>query len=572
MWDLSCPDWERRIRTGASLIPDLPLNREEADLGLQIFDELRLPDVAGMPKLKDAAGQWFRDIVRATFGSWDPRTEERMIRDIFLLAPKGQSKTSYSAGLMLTAMLMNRNPRAEMLFVGPTQAISDGAYDQAVGMIEAAPELKRRFRPIEHQKRIEDLVNKSEMRIKTFDLSILTGSMPSFVLVDELHLLGRNAHTEKVLRQIRGGLEKRRDGLLLITTTQSDQRPVGAFRAELMMARKIRDGAFRGQNIRPMLPVLYEFPEDIAKDQKRWEDPAMWGMVMPNLGRSVRLSSLIQDWEAERAKGAAAIQVWASQHLNIEIGVGLKTDDWRGAEYWPEAAEPGLTFEGILGRCDVVCVGIDGGGLDDLLGLAVLGRERVTRRWLLWTRAWAHTSVLERRKGEEALLRDLEAAGDLVIVDEMEDAFAQLADIVATVDTAGLLAKVGLDPMGVGAIVDALAEKDIAGEARVVGISQGWTLNGAIKTSEIKLASGTLVHCGQPLMAWCVGNAKVEPRGNAITITKQISGAGKIDPVMAALNAVALMSRNPEAQGRSGWETDDIDGLMDRIEAAAAAL
>jgi phage terminase large subunit-like protein len=199
----------------------------------------------------------------------------------------------------------------------------------------------------------------------------------------------------------------------------------------------------------------------------------------------------------------------------------------------------------------VVDVGIDGGGLEDLLGLAVVGRERETRDWLLWSHAWAHPSVLERRKSEAERLRDFARDGDLTLVEQIGEDVEQVAEIVARVEESGLLDKVGVDPAGLGGILDALEEAGVPKE-KVVGVSQGWKLTGAIKTGERKLAEGTLWHAGQPLMAWCVGNAKVEPRGNAIVITKQAAGTAKIDPLMATFNAITLLSLNPAAQASVG--------------------
>lgn len=557
MWDLSRPDWPARLRAGQSLIPDLPLNQREADFGLAFFDQMRLPDVPGMPFLKDAAGEWFRDIVRAAFGSWDPATRVRSIRDIFTLAPKGSSKTSYSAALTLAVMLMNKRPNAEALFVGPTQAIADRAYGQAVEMIEASPELKRRFATRDHVKTIVDLdpSNKSEMRVRTFDLKILTGGILIFALVDELHLLGRNPHASKVLRQIRGGLDKTPEGLLLVTTTQSDDIPAGAFRDELYMARKVRDGKFRGKVMRPILPLLYEFPDDIARDPAKWQDTANWPMVMPNLGRSVHLTTLEPDWESEKLKGEHAVRVWASQYLNVEIGIGLKTDSWIGADYWATSQDDTLTLDTLIKRSEVAVVGADGGGMDDFFGLTVIGREKETKRWLSWSHAWCHRDVLQKRQTIAARIQDFAKAGDLTIIDRSGDDIEQIVEVVAKVNEAGILAAVAIDNEGpFGQLVDELDKIGVNETSeQVVGIGQGWRLMRSIKTTERKLENGSLVHAPSLLMNWCVGNIKIEATRTSIVATKQNAGDAKVDPVFALWDAADVMIKNPNppASGRS---------------------
>jgi phage terminase large subunit-like protein len=195
-------------------------------------------------------------------------------------------------------------------------------------------------------------------------------------------------------------------------------------------------------------------------------------------------------------------------------------------------------------------IGIDGGGLDDLLGLAAVGRERGTGKWLHWAHAWAHKIVLERRKEIAPLLEDFRKQGDLTIVERPGEDVMAVADIVCQIRDSGLLPAekgIGVDAAGIGDIVDELTTDDrgITME-QIVAIAQGWRLNGAIKTTERKIAGGEMVHGGQPMMAWCVGNARIEDRGNAILITKQASGKAKIDPLMATFNAVSLMSLNPQ--------------------------
>ena len=100
------------------------------------------------------------------------------------------------------------------------------------------------------------------------------------------------------------------------------------------------------------------------------------------------------------------------------------------------------------------------------MGLAVLGRERETRRWLLWSRAWAHESVLERRKGEASSLRDFEHAGELTVYEKFEQDIAGVCELAKRIDEKRLLHAVGLDPCGIGAIVDALEEVGIRGQDR----------------------------------------------------------------------------------------------------------
>lgn len=562
-WDFSCPDWKERLSEGRSLLPDLPLDVSAARRAVAIFNKLRLPDVAGQPELREAAGDWQRDMVAALLGSVTPDGYRR-VRRLLCLVPKKNSKTTGAGAIGVTALLVDDAPRQPYYIYGPTQAIAQRGFDQASGMIMADPVLRQRFAIKPHLKTITDLKTESTLRVQTFDESVATGVIPKGMIVDELHILGKIHYAERVLGQLLGGLVSKPDGFMLEITTQSDQPPAGVFKAELDLARAIRDGRVTGKAA-TMLPMLYEFPEEVQTDPEQpWRNPEMWHQVLPNLGRSVQLDLLEEQYAEAVEKGDAELNRWASQHLNIEIGLGLHSQRWRGADHWLAASEPDLTLDDMLARCEVVVAGIDGGGLDDLVGLAIVGRDAETGEWLSWCHAWAMRDLLELRKDVAPRLLDFEKEGTLTFCDTATQDVEDIGLIAKKLLASGLLPEksaFGLDPLGVGMLIDALVNAGVADE-QMASIGQGFKLSSAVWSCERKLRDGTLRHDGSDLMAWCVGNAKAEQRGNAVYITKEVAGKAKIDPLIALFNAVKLMERNPEAAGNNRSVYEDREMII----------
>lgn len=540
-WSTACLDWEERIVSGKSLIPCAPLFPEEAQAGLDVMSQLRIVDAPGSPTIGEACAPWVMDFASAVFGSYEPDTGRRAIKEFALIIPKKNSKSTIAAGIMLTLLIRNWRQSAELIVLAPTIEVAQNAFAPARDMVKHDDELSDLLHVQEHIRTITHRGTGATLKVVAADSNTVGGKKASFILVDEIHLFGKSHNAENMLREATGGLASRPEGCIIYLTTQSDVPPAGVFLQKLQYARGVRDGRIDDKRF---LPVIYEFPQKMI-DAGEHRNPDNFHIVNPNLGYSVDREFLERELTKAEEAGEESLRGFMSKFLNVEIGLALLSNRWAGADYWEGAAAPCELSE-LIERSEVVTVGIDGGGLDDLLGLYVIGRERDTHQKLGWGYAWAHPSVLERRKEIAPALQDFSKDGHLTMVKRVGDDLEELADIVEMIHDAGLLDKIGCDPAGIGSILDKLEERGIP-EDKMVAVSQGWKLGGAIKTSERWLADGSFSPAAQPLMAWCVGNAKVEPRANSILITKQASGSAKIDPLMAMLCAVTLMALNPDA-------------------------
>lgn len=552
----SCPDWESRIISGKSIIPFSPLFPQEASASLSVFRDLRVVDVPGRPTMGELVRPWLMEFAASIFGSYNPEEGRRLITEFFLLVSKKNSKSTTAASIMITALIRNWRESAEFLILAPTVEIATNSFLPARDMVRADEELSDLMHVQDHIRTITHRGTGATLKIIAADSETVGGKKATGILIDELWIMGKRPNAENMLREACGGLASRPEGFVIYLSTQSDEAPAGVFKQKLDYARGVRDGRIDDNHF---LPVVYEFPKHIL-DEKKHLDPKYFYVTNPNLGASVDEQFILRQFKIAEESGVESMQGFLAKHLNVEMGLSLKSQRWAGADFWDGAAGE-VSLDIILQRCEVLEIGVDGGGLDDLLGITIIGRDPETRKWLWWSKAWCHSIALERRKSEAPKYIDFKHDGDLVIVDEIGQDVKQLGDIIRKCESSGLLDRIGVDPAGIGAIVDELEGGNENGELkidhdRIVGISQGWRLNSAIKTTERKVAAKEILHDGSRMMQWCVGNARVEPKGNAILITKQASGTGKIDPLMAGFNAVALMAMNPEAKCvKSAYET-----------------
>ena len=538
-WSTSCSDWEQRLIKKQSIIP-APIFPNEAERALSIFKQLKVVDLPGQPTFGECSDEWVFDFVSAIFGAYDCITGQQLIREYFLLISKKNTKSTIAAGIMLTALILCWRSEEEHLIIAPTKEVADNSYRPAAAMVRADEELSEIFHVQDHIRTITHRINRNTLKTVAADTDTVSGKKAGRILIDELWVFGKKPKADGMLMEATGGLVSREEGFVIYLSTQSDEPPAGVFRDRLNYCRDVRDGNIIDNKT---LPIIYEFPEKMIANQE-YLNPKLFYITNPNIGRSVSQVWLEDNLKKNEHKKDGSLQKFLAKHLNIEIGLNLRSDRWAGADFWQSSVIP-LSLDELMQRSEVITIGIDGGGLDDLLGFYVIGREKETGIKLGWAYAWAHPSVLERRQEIAPRLQDFQSDGNMSLVKHVGDDIIEMADICERIKDAGLLHSIGVDPVGLGSIEEELNNRGIDSDTYIRAISQGWKMGGAIKTAERWLADGSFKPSNQALMAWCVGNARIEPRANGIMITKQASGFAKIDPVIAMFNAVTLMSLNP---------------------------
>ena len=578
-WSTACLNWEERIVDGRSLVPFAPLFPDEVKAALEVFNGLHLVDVQGQPTLGETIRPWAADFAGAIFGAYETATGIRHINDFHLDIAKKNIKSTLAAGIMTTALVRNWRQSGEFYILAPTKEIADNSFFPARDMVHADEDLKQILHVQPNYRMITHRNTGAFLKVVAADSETVGGKKTIGLFIDELWLFGKRANAEAMIREAKGGLASRPEGFVISASTKPDGAPTGVYAQRLDYFRAVRDGKIKDPR---SLGVIYEFPKRFI-DSGDFKKRQYFCIPNPNLGASVSEQYLIDELAKAEHAGMSAVVNFCAKHLNVQPTMAMRSDGWAGARIWKRGVDETLrSLDEFLKRCEIVCIGLDGGGLDDLLGIGLVGREKGTKRWLAWGCGLISTIGLVRRKANLEEYRAFVAAGEMIVFRLADEdatdiesdpdvaAFLQefppgkqtgalpfyiqfIVDLVTRVRDLGILAQVGVDAAGIGSIVDALAEIGITQDAeKLDAVRQGIGLMGAYKTIELKLADKTFLHGGQLLLTWCVGNVKIVLTSTASRIAREESGYGKIDPFVAVCNAAHLMSLNPgssEARG-----------------------
>jgi phage terminase large subunit-like protein len=208
-----------------------------------LFFERRLTlteDFAGRPFV---LMPWLREVTRDVFGTVDA-SGERQYRDVYLEVGKGNSKTTWCAGLVLYCLSTATASGTEVYSAATAKDQAGIVFRYASQMVQVSRPLSALLKVLPSTKRIVRRDDPTSFYAAiSADGDIHDGMAPSFVVRDELH----RWRTRKALELneiLERGMVKRENPLIVDITTagEEDESPLCWRRHEY--ARQIAEGAF----------------------------------------------------------------------------------------------------------------------------------------------------------------------------------------------------------------------------------------------------------------------------------------------------------------------------------------
>lgn len=490
-------------------------------------------EFAGQPMTLD---DWRYDTTMRIFGWVRPsdrwEREIRRFRQAVIFVPKKNAKTPVLAGWSLYCAIGDGEPGQKCFFAAKDSVQAGIATKHAMEMLRQSPELmaecsiNNTLRQITHEPTRSLLRPLASSNSRTQEAQEgLNGS----TFVDEIHVVDRKF----VNRIKRAGISRSEPLHVEVSTAGTDPDGYGAERHEY--AQKIISGEETNEQL---LAVIYAAPQDLS-DEDLAADPVKYGkMANPTWGRIIDPEEYLADFNTSK-NNPRELREFKMYRLNIWQNAAnpwLKIEDWN-------KGRRDFTLQDFTGRqCHA---SLDLSSVRDFSSLCLAfdeGGEEVSLWWWYWlpeeTANQYRTQIDIDKWEKDSRVNLMLTPGARIDYDFITAKIAELSQEFK-------INSLAYDNWNAEKTTQEIEEQ--TGIPRVE-FGQGLkTMNEPTKQFEARVIDGKIHHNGDPLTAWMIQNAevKVDPNGNYKPLKPKSESIKKIDGVVTAVMATAMVEAEP---------------------------
>lgn len=459
---------------------------------------------------------WQIFILTTVFG-WRRRADGgRRFRRVYIEVPRGSGKSTLSSGVALYCLLADHEPGAEVYSFATTRDQAKIVFGDAKVMAEHNPALRERFGLQVLANALYVPSTNSTFQAKSAEGSTLDGLNTHLAVVDELH-----AHkTRAVYDVVETSLGKRRSSLLWCITTAGFDTSGICYEVRTMCTKVLS----RLADDETQFAIIYTID-----DGDDWSSMEALEKANPNWGVSVRpevITSLLQ-----KAKTLpSAINNFKTKHLDVWCSA---RSAWLDMRAWKRCETTGLELSDFEGQ--PCFIGLDIGSKSDLTVKTYLFpfEEDGKDKYALFCECWLPSKAIETSTNSQysgwvrsGYIQETDGAmTDLNVIEE------SIREDLSRFD----VQTVTYDPWQATQIATSLSDE---GAPMLECRFTVQNVSDPMKTLEALVIDGRIVHDGNPVMAWMMGNveARIDAKDNIFP--RKERHENKIDGAVAAILAL----------------------------------
>ncbi|MGD2353345.1 terminase large subunit [Bacillus subtilis] len=473
---------------------------------------------------------WQHFVIGSLYGWVHRDTGLRRFREGLIFVGRKNGKTTKISGLANFSITKDGEPGARAYVLANSKQQAGVLFEESRAMIRKSPKLRKHIR--ENQKGIYHDASMSQIEARASDSEKLDGLNTHLGIFDEIH----EFKDSKLISVIKNSRAARTQPLIIYITTAGYQ-----LDGPLVEYYEIASDVLDGSNVQERNFYFMAELDDISEV----ENPEMWIKANPNIGVTMDIPSMIQDFNADRHV-PREYNDWLVKRFNIFVDNGEESFiDFEVIKRNNGHVDP----ESLRGmRC---IGGFDLSQTEDFTS-ACLEFILPDNRVFVLSHSWVPAAKVQK-DNEKIDYRGFESDGYLTIIPGEYVEYEYVYDWFVGMSRKYQIEKITFDPANAMRLVQDLQNYGFQTEV----VRQGYiTLSDPLKNVKELLLDGRVVYNENKLFTWYLNNVKlVEDRNGNWLPTKQ-TRYRKIDGFAAFLNAhsqVYLDMTKPVGGGSVGF-------------------